>query len=379
MGITQITSLLQFADTARRKARSLIRTVLAALFWLHAIGITHLANIKLNLGPTTRDFLSEVVLLSVIFFYSFLGSNGWWSLLGDLGYIYLWPFWLVAKHSWKFTKATTGPIFKRLMHEAGIPDSQEQKTPDNAKTQKGLERFSVFYYLLRPFKTFATLWCAIIFLDHNDILTIICVIAVLANIAKVSFALNRFLDGPLQWVEKLQNGIKTALKTRAEQVLNADLNSASMKQEINALRLYRAAFRRMTDRAAIQRFVQSLALVFAIPYYLYISILSGFAYLGIAHLFKIPWSAQNALVDALCMPLAWSDLPHNTPIRILAFLQVVLLAYIGYEAIIRKMSRKAEDIVKSAEQVSIIIYTSELDAKISQVDGAPASDAPPNA
>lgn len=376
MGITQITSLLQFADTARRKARSLIRTALAALFWLHAIGITHLANIKLNLGPRTKDFLSEVVLLSVIFFYSFLGSNGWWSLLGDLGYIYLWPFWLLAKHSWKFTKATTRPILKKLLREAGIVEVEEKKPSIEADKKKDLGRLSVFY-LLRPFKTFATLWCAIILLDHNDVLTALCVMAVLANIAKVSFVLNRFLDGPLQWANKFQNAIQSVLKTRVEQVLNADFSSEKGKQEVNALMIYRAVLKWMTDRAAIQRFVQSLALTFAIPYYLYISILSGFAYLGIAHLEKIPWSAQNALVDALCMPLAWEDLPHSVVIRLLAFLQVALLAYIGYEAIIRKMSRKAEEIAKSAEKVAIIIYAPELDEKISQAKSQNTENATP--
>lgn len=351
-------------DGLRKFTRYKVRFVLAIAFWLHAIGVTHLIRVHFATQILRARLFSEVVLLATIFFYSYLASNGWWSLFFDLGYVYLFPLWLIAKYGWKLTRLTTAPVGRHLMKSAAfsapVASTKESSPKEPNKPAPSTSRDS----LARPFQQFALLWCGVVLLNHTKVLTGIAVAVITLAIIKAIVAMNGFLNGSMEWLTKTQDRMAEVLNKTIQQAMQQDPQSKEFRSSVVSVRFYEGALRWLCNRDGVEGWVQGATLLLLVPYYLYLSILSGFVYFGAASILGFAWSAKEALLDSLFMPLAWTDLPHSVLIRALAGIQVCVLAFISYEAIFRRISNKADRIARTAEELSRKFADPALQAKI---------------
>lgn len=195
-------------------------------------------------------------------------------------------------------------------------------------------------------------------------ITIIGIAVLLPAIGKAIYTFNRFLNGSMRWLGKFQNNFDEALGKLVNQVINSDTASQEFKNSVNAVKIYRALFQWLADQLAIERAIRLISIALVVPYYVYVSILCGFLYLGIAHLLFIDWPAKEAIIDALFMPLAWTEVPHSVIIRSLAGLQVFVLGYLGYEATFHRLSQKAERVTNAAEKLSAKLTSPDVQARI---------------
>jgi hypothetical protein len=344
----------------------------AVVFWLHAIGLTHVVRVRFGDALSRVGSISEIALLTLIFFYSYLASNGWWSLLFDVGYVYLFPLWMFAKYSWKLTK-TTAQRASKVLPKSAIVIPPAVQEPAKSNPGKAAESNQSRDSLARPFQQFALLWCGVILLSHETVLTVIGVGVILVAIGKATYLMSGFLNGSMEWLSKSQARLEEMLTKTVDQALGQDPGSKEFRSSITSIRIYETLLRWLGDRDGIERWIQGATLSVIIPYYLYISILSGFVYLGLAHLYGYTWPAREAIIDALFVPFAWTDLPHIMSIRLLAGIQSTILAIVGYEAIFRRISHKADRIAKAAEQLSRKLANPNLQSKILIISQSPST------
>lgn len=354
----------------RKITRQKVRLLVAIAFWLHAIGISHLIRARLSTNPTRLRVISESALLALIFFYSYLASNGWWSLFFDLGYVYLFPVWTFAKCAWKLTKLTAGKAGRQLMQCASIGELEAQKE-EVQKKAKPTAPTQPRDTMARPFQQFALLWCGVILLTDMKPLTSIGVVVTSMAIARAVASMIKLLNGSMEWLSKSQGRLEEILNKTVNQAMQQDAASKEFKSSVVSIRIYDTLLRWLSNREGIESWVQGASLLLLIPYYIYVCILSGFVYLGLAHVLNIGWTLEEALLDAMFMPLAWTDLPHSILIRTLAGLQVAILAFIGYEAIFHRISQKADSIAKAADRLAKKLSNPELQSKILIISQAP--------
>lgn len=348
----------------RKKTRSHIRVVLAIAFWVHAIGLTHLIRVRFGGNTPEASLVSEAILLAVIFFYSYLASNGWWSLFFDVGYIYLFPMWMAAKYGWKVTKLAAVPVGRHLMqlaNQASNPVTNSQPKKEEPDKNNPAPRRASW---VRPFQQFALLWCGVILLSHTNWLTAIGTTVVFLAAVRAVISMNGFLNGSMQGLARAQNRLAELLNKTVDQVMKQDPASKEFQSSVISIRMYQSLLRWLSNRDGIENCVQGATLLLIVPYYVYLSILSGFVYYGIAKQLAFAWSAKEALLDSMFMPLAWTDLPHSLLIRTLAGLQVCVLVFIGYEAILHRISNRADRIANVAEELSRKLANPDLQSKI---------------
>lgn len=140
---------LEKIRSCRKWARKEIRALLAIFFWLHAIGLTHLVKTRFAVKFSDPNTISEITLLSVIFFYSYLATNGWWSLFFDLAYVYLFPLWIALKYGWKVTKITLWRRVQKIVSSTLTVPTPIQ--PTNSQSPNAPEPPRLKDSIIRPF------------------------------------------------------------------------------------------------------------------------------------------------------------------------------------------------------------------------------------
>lgn len=341
------------------------RVSLAWLFWLHSLGITHLLRSVAYPKLLDRRLLLEVLLLAVILFYSLIAQYGWFSLVLDLMYIYVFPVWMILKYGWKMSKGPATGVL-RLISPTFASSAEEKKAKparQSADPETGL-----MPRLLRPFQQFAVLWCAVILLADNRLLIVAASAAVAIAAVRSIGSLTTLLNWPMNWLERFRERLGASLEKLCQTILTTDPSAKEFASNAAVIRFYRGVLAQLSNNDYMERRVRPLSLIIAVPYYVYISILSGFTYLGIAHFYRLDWPLSQALVDAVFMPFAWTELPHIALIRILGGIQGAALILIGYEAIFNRMSQKAERILAAANDLSQALQRPEVEARIILLD-----------
>jgi len=67
---------------------------------MHAAYVSRLLIVSAAVSPNWPRYLYNATILSFIFFYSFCGERGWFSVALDALYVYFWPFIITSKIVW---------------------------------------------------------------------------------------------------------------------------------------------------------------------------------------------------------------------------------------------------------------------------------------
>ncbi len=110
--------------------------------------------------------------------------------------------------------------------------------------------------------------------------------------------------------------------------------------------------------------------VISIPFYCYISLLFSCMYFGIAKISGLNFPIQQALVDSLFMPFAWSSLPPNLLIKLIAGMQATCVSIIGYNILFRHIGNRLVTITKAAMKLRDPLGADPLITILSQAESA---------
>lgn len=333
------------------------RLCLAITFWLHALFVTRLIP-QYSIPDWSFAGLNErdILLLAVIVFYSLLGAYGWFSLIIDILWIYLSPVIFAVKWGWKVAKGITF-IFRKhfLGHEVSWQraEAKEESSVHSSLQNDDIQKKPSTNRWLRCFYQFATLWgLLIIFTSSREVIfigTVICLIAA----ARSGIQFSKSLSGSLAWIDNFQANTGRELSKLRDVIASSHANSTSedLRKSILSLKGFKRVLDIACDKKLMTRWIIALSLFLSVPYYVYISLLCSFGYFGIARFFNIVWTWHEALVDALFMPFAWTDLPHNSAIRILGGIQGSALLYFGFTAVFSKINEKVAGLSSALEKI----------------------------
>lgn len=342
--------------------RRTARGVLAWMFWLHAIGVTHLIRFHLSLTEVQRAEFIEGVLFAFIFTYSILAANGWWSLLFDLAYIIAYPAWVVIRLLWKLIKQTVkSPIFDSFRSAATTAAAAVDDGHISQETSTSLQWLRE--KCLRPFQNFAVAWCLITLTSSNQIIKIVGLCALFGTLARLIYSFVVFVHGSVGFLGRMEERLRIQVEAAFDKVLNTSPETPDFLSHVRVLKFLVGVFRRFSKRESLEAFMRTLTLCTAGPYYLYLSILFGFFYYGVSTVSGHDWALSDAIVTAIAIPFSFTDLPHESVIRLVAWIQCLLPLFVGFETLLRRMDEKTQALVLLASRLEEYVARSDVKAR----------------
>lgn len=292
-------------DSAEAGASEGVRrttTFLLAMFlWLHAL---FFVNVQSTLISKCTRFLrltaSEAVLLALLVIFSFLAASGFWKTLRSLAYIYFFPFVLLgyvfywgflmlrALNRWFQAQATPqrGGSLVVGQNASAIAPALPASSGSGVGAKKTAAE--LLRFLLRPFRRFMLLWCILLLVTTHVAVVWLCLIVVLAHLARQIFVMLKILlFAP--WLTENLRKIGPALLTPLNNALGAltavtreTAPTPELKNLFDQLNIWRKVLAFLKDPYLLSRWAWVLGIVFLASIYIYIAFLFSFAYYGIA-------------------------------------------------------------------------------------------------
>jgi len=227
-------------------------------------------------------------------------------------------------------------------------------SPDiQAEKKRGFAEFLRF--LLRPFRRFTLLWCILLLVTTHVAVVWLCLIVVLAQLARKIFVILKTLLFSEPWLKKIGSasltGLNTALATLAG-VTHDAAPTSELRNLWNQLNLWRKALDFLNDPYLLSRWAWVLAIAFFGSIYVYVAVLFSFAYYGIARVNGAPFSWPDALVASVFIPFFVSELPKIIGVKLLGGIHCVLVVAVGVGTIANFLRRKLDAIRRAARDYS---------------------------
>jgi hypothetical protein len=354
--------------------RAIVRKILAVLYWLYALGILAAFSSHVQLRMTSSHHVGEIVLVTVILFYSFLGDFGWLSLGVDLLYIYVFPL-LIAYQLVRLVVLSV-----RLLYKSTVPHKPEKTAtvvdptpPTQATTATSPEsttvpvtKQAVAIYLLRPFLNFGSLWCAVILLSHHRFLTRMAIVAALLTTCVSVYTFTRYLLSTSKWLDLFKGNLASVVKRTIDNIsanVGGDFDE-QLKKEASTLRVYESLINYLRNWPIIEKWAYVLSVAVTIPYYLYVSLILAVVYWGISRDSGVSWSLSDAVTTSIVLPFDFSDLPHLLVVRLIGACQIAASVYVGFEAIFRRFRKDARGLAQLAQELGPSIESVVLQERL---------------
>jgi hypothetical protein len=342
--------------------------LLAAYLWLHAL---FLLSVQPTLISKSTQLLrlttSEVVLFTLLVIFSFLAASGFWKTLRSLAYIYFFPFVLLmyvfyacfvmlrAMNRW--FRAQANP------QESSAPVVEQSSpaitpvVPASSDGQVGTKKsvFELLRFLLRPFRRFMFLWCILLLVTTHTAVVWLCLIVVLAHLARKIFFILKILLFSDPWLRKLGPALPTDLNASLVALAAVTSDAAptnELKKLWNQLNLWKNILDFLSDPYLLSRWAWALGMVFLGSIYIYIAVLFSFAYYGIARVSGVSYSWPDALVASLFIPFFVSELPKILAVKLLGGIHCLLVVAVGIGTIVNFLRRKLDALRRAATELS---------------------------
>lgn len=389
------------------RVRSVLRNVLAISFWLHGLFVSYLLPASSHaLAPFALRTIYNATLVTFILYYSWISQRGWFSVIYDLVWIYIWPLWvlfqlvkLASKGIYKFFKTHTIPspvsrvtIATPQAPKPAVLTSTAQGQPNLKEAiQQWQEKHkpdvvTPIKRFFRPLLQFTFLWSILLLTLQNKFMSyIVCSIVVFGAFRAV-YNLWSVLSGTSTWLDQLKSGFAQQLVEKMRQVREWEEASGTqdIAKEVNSLTLFESIFSYISrNRIFLSKCTTAIAAIVTVPFYIYISFLFSSVYIGMAHLQHISFAWSDAVLDSLYIPFAFTDLPHNFLIRFVAGLQGIAVTVMGWNIFFRNLNSKFERLAGTAEELRTRfdeeIYRQKLALVISRATNNPTNVPVPSA
>lgn len=202
------------------------------------------------------------------------------------------------------------------------------------------------------------LWCILLIVTTHRAVMWLCLLVVLAQLARQIFLILRLLVFSPKLRESLSK-VGAAFITPVDNALAALRNvtrdlapSNELRNLLNQLNVWRTMLDFLKSPYLLSRWAWILGTMFFAIVYAYISFLFSFAYYGIARVSGVPYSWPDAFVTSIFFPFFFRDLPRTLGIKLLSGIHCVLLLGISLGTIVSFFTRKLDDIRRVATEVS---------------------------
>jgi hypothetical protein len=361
-------------------ARWVIREVLAVAFWVHAFCIFGLIPLPQPVSPDLVRYCFNALLVVFIINYSLFSDRGWLSVAFDLLYIYFLPIiyvgklcFLIARLSFKTLRSRAVWQNPQMLVDSARTTGKSAKTaePKTDSSEKEPTGTTFYTQLGRLLFKFSLLWAFLSFTINSKPGLFFVAIVSLIGAWKAVFGLWGMFSGRSTWVEKVETALNRAIEHHSKRIASWDgvSNPGEIRSAINAIRFYGAIFSFVSDNSPLLKsWAFATSILISVPFYCYISFLFSCAYLSIAKIvgLKFPWS--EAFVDSLFMPFAWSALPPNILIKLIAGLQATCVSIIGYNVLFRHLGNRLDAITKIATSLRGPLQREEFKLTIGAVE-----------
>src|SRR5579872_5599752 len=280
--------------TAFEGIRRSIRLLLAVLLWSHALFLLNLqASFVPALGRLVRASALEVTMFALLLVLSFLTSSGFWRTVGNLAYIYFFPFVLLFYLMFALGKGLVSvarwfnprPKSETLEMTPQATISLESAQP-NASDDTGKSKARHLALILsRPVRRFTLLWCLLLLVTTHSTVLWLSLSVVLLHLGRAIFRALRFtlFSGP--WFEKVGQGIREATENTLEKlamVTDESPPSKELENLWNQIKLFEKGVRFLENKAVVSKWTWFLCGVVLATVYIYLAVIFSFAYYGIA-------------------------------------------------------------------------------------------------
>ncbi|HEY6253819.1 MAG TPA: hypothetical protein VI685_28005, partial [Candidatus Angelobacter sp.] len=278
-----------------------------------------------------------------------------------LGYILWWGFRLArATNRWLMDRAPSRLTIRSIV----VTQTAPQTVPAPASSDIGIPvttrtgATEILRFMLRPFRRFMVLWCILMLVTTHATIEWLCVVVVLAHLARQIFIMVRFLVFS-PWLGENMGKIGSTLLTPLNNALAALGNvthdaapTNQLRNLLNELNIWRTVVDFLKDPYLMSRWTWIMGTVFFAALYLYIAFLFSFAYYGIAQLSGVSYSWPDSFVNSIFFPFFFRDLPRVLGVKLLSGIHCVLLLGVGIGTILNFLRRKLDDIRRAAMDVS---------------------------
>jgi len=368
----------------KRLTRKVIRELLALAFWAHALYVLQFLPLPQPPFPSLPRYLFNLLLCVFIINYSFFSSRGWWSVAFDLTYIYFLPFIYVGKLAWWITRTSF-----RVMKKNAVIRSPKLIVEKAANAVQGDSRTEVTSHdqpnrlwegSIRAVSKFALLWSLLIMtVDYKPFL-LLAVLVTLIGAARSFWVLWELFSGEPRWLSGLEEKLATVIRRQVDLVASWDGVSEpdEIKKQVNSIKLHDSILSFIRDnRSMLSRGAWMISLAVSLPFYGYLSYLFACVYFGIAKVFNLHFSFAYAFLDSLYVPFAWSDLPKNFAIRLIAGLQAICIGAVGWTVFFRHLGTRFEKMAVAAERLHEPFEDQRLRERLVQVQVLLSLETPP--
>ena len=353
------------------------------MFWLHAFLFTRLLDYIPAWHSLSRLSLIKICITATILFYSFIAPYASWSIIVDTLYIYVSPVIALGVLSWKAGKLGFRKLCKGFPILAQVFDP-----PQSTVAQPGLaasiietpDTASLLEIVSRPFTHFPLLWCFLIAISNERYIIVPALCAMIILAVRAVFVFHQVLEASVEDPKKVEDRFRKMFENMVRDVARTDRTAKEYQQTINIVLIYRSFLGFASSSASVKKMTKKLTVAIAVPTYIYVSTLCGFASYSIALFKGVHWSLADALISSIFMPIAFTNLPHIYSIQILGGLQVASLLVIGYDAIFRSIDNKMESLSVAAKGFYGLFEAENVKKAIQQLEAQnpiTSSDKPP--
>jgi hypothetical protein len=355
----------------------LLRFLLAAFLWLHAVFLLRAPSGALEFVRSRIHFSAEeITLFLLLLLFSFVSGPDLGKTILNLLYVYFFPFILLfyavywpirlAILFWKRHKpplnegreitvaATEQPTLTILGEMPGQKKSKETITS------------AILEVATRPFRKFVLLWCLlVVFTTHLPVLWL-SVIILFAQLARKMYVVLEITWSSRSAIERIVAGIPNRLDEALQKLYAIDFEVtpvADLRNLLNQIRGLEWLVKILGHSPRVSRWIFGIGLTCLLLTYGYFGFLFSFGYVGLAKLSGVflPW--VDSLVTSIFIPFYVADLPKIISLRILGGIHCTLLAALGIGTVLNYFRQQLEPLKAATTLVSVRLSEQEAQTR----------------
>lgn len=346
--------------------RWLVRFLVAVFLWSHALfflspQLTFISPIE----RTLHFSASEVLLLALLALFSLLAASGFWQMLGNIAYVYFFPFvltfyavvgaFLLARSLVRFFGSAPRKTLE-VVPPAGtaVAPTSLPGGPEQPVAHAVHEPW--WKSLFRPFTRFTILWCLLLLVAKNPVVLWLSFAVVLIHITRAALFLLKLAFRSGTWAAKITSAVRTGIDSTLAKLASVTRDSPAtddLKGLLTSLRGLDKVVSFLSNTSLIEGGVWFLGGLFWVLAYLYIALLFSFAYVGAARIagFALAW--PDSLVTSLFIPFLITGLPKLAWIRLLGGIHCTLVVGVGVGTVTSYIRRQTESVRNTAALITV--------------------------
>jgi hypothetical protein len=294
---------------------------------------------------------SELVVFSLLLVLSFLTSSGFWRTLGNLAYIYFFPFVLLFYALYFFGRILLA--LARWFNPRPAGESIELKTPalpalesaqPNSENRAGPSRAKQFALVVsRPVRRFTFVWCTLLLLTTHRTVLWLSLCVVLLHLGRTVLRVLQFTIRAGPWFHKVGSYIRQStdnVLSKLAAITPESAPSDELRNLWNQVQLFEKGVRFLENEAVLLKWTWLFCASVIVGLYLYLALLFSFAYFGIARVAGSPYSWPESLVTSLFIPFLITDFPRVVALKLLGGLHCALILSVGIGTVINYFRTK---------------------------------------